>query len=111
MTESVINWKEEWNQKEDGDKEKYLRITDILNMTVTISDAKIDNGTSKKDNSSYEYVIMTTDKGKVKTSSKPIVKAVKSKVLPVINAGGAIRVTVKSKPTGNGVYYYFVPPQ
>ncbi len=108
MAENVVNWKKEWEEKEEG--EKYMRITDVLNMTVVVSGVEFKEGTSR-DNVPLTFVYLTTDKGKVKTASKPIVKAAKSKILPAIQGGNSVRVTIKSKLNSKGTYYYFVPPE
>ncbi len=106
--EKVVDWKQEWSNAPES--EKTLRIMDVLNMTVVITGVKYSEGTSR-DGKPLTFVILETDKGKVKTTSQAILRAAKSFIEPNIKAGVSVRATVRSKMGAHGVFYYFEPPR
>jgi hypothetical protein len=110
MTDEIVNWDEGWKTgMPDG--ETYKHVSEVVNVTLVISEIKFGKANSKQNGEEYEYVIITTDKGKIRTSSKPIREGARAHIMPVVNKGAKVKVVIKSKPSAHGTYYYFAPAE
>jgi hypothetical protein len=88
-------------------KEKYLKPIEVLNIPIIIESYSIEKRPGRKGD--YDNLILVTDKGKIQTGAKVLVKQILAKK-DVFENGNKLRAIIKTKTSPAGTYYYFEKP-